>query len=195
MNMLLWAGLAANALLHLRIAVLQVQDGEDRVAAGEYTSHEVVCWRKGGHGKSFVLARTLFSPFITAFWVGKRILFPRGIKSQFAKEQEAEVAFEAKVKAEQEEEQRRLLRYQEQAALIKAWVPGEILLAKPQPEPEQQVALDWHAAADVFDAHAANVARTAGQPWSPQPVAKRIRAKVGAAVRATARDYNNEWDE
>lgn len=181
MNTLLCAGLAANALLHLRIAVLEVQDGEDRVAAGERTPQDTICWRKGGHGKSFILARTLFSPLITAFWAGKFLLFPRGIKSRFAKEREAEVAFEARVKAEQEEEQHRLLQYQEQAALIQAWAPGEILLAQPQPESEQ-VALDWHAAADVFDAHAANVARTAGQPWSPQPPKKRIRAKVGAAA-------------
>lgn len=183
MNMILWAGLVANALVHLRSAVLRVQDGEDRVKAGEFKAEEVICWQEGGVGIPFVILCTMVAPILTAYKVGKFLLFPRGIKSQFAKEQEARDLEkrmreweEAALKADEEERAQLLARTKEYEALILAWAPGDILLAAPQPE---QLALSWDDAADAFDVHAAHVAATAGQPWSPVPVKLRVKAKVG----------------
>ena len=131
--------------------------------------------------------RTAGSPFLTAFKVGKFLLFPRGIKSQFAKEQEAEAAAAALEAARQEE----LLQLKEHEALIRAWAPGELLLAEPQPE---QLALTWDHAADVFDAHCKHVADTAGQPWSPAPPKKRIKAKV-AKPKAEPEPIDDEFKD
>lgn len=184
MSTLLWAGLAANALVHLRFAVLQVQDGEDRVKAGEATPKTVVCWRKDGYGVTYVVLRTLASPILTAYKVSKFLLFPRGVKSQFAKEQETKAwekffmeTEEANLKAEEEKQAQLQAQTKELEALILTWAPGEVLLATPQPE---QVALGWHAAADVFDAAADHVARTKGEPWRTNFDQIVIKARVGA---------------
>jgi len=175
-NMLLWAGLAANALVQLRMAVLEVQDGEDRVQAKEATPNDVFCWQSDGI--PYVVLRTIFSPVITTYSIGKSLLpaalgigkfllFPRGIKSKFAREQEAKAARELLEKQVRDAE-----------VLVHTWVPGEILFAEHEPE---QVALTWDHAADAFDVLCNHVARTAGQPWSPAaPTKTRIKAEVTA---------------
>lgn len=171
MNTLLLAGLVANAIINLRIAVLMVQDGEDRVQAGQAQVIDTICWQKGGFGVATVIAWTILAPVVSAFYIGKRLLFPRGIKSRFAKEEQARV----KAEAEQKEHDLALAKLREHEALIQAWAPGEILLAPPEPK---QVALGWHDAADAYDAAADLVARTAGQPWSPTAPTSRVKATV-----------------
>lgn len=185
MNTLLWAGLALNALAHLRMAVLDVQDGEDRVQAGLNQPSEVLCWQKGGYGKTAVLIRTLVAPLSTIFLVGQFLLFPRGIKSKFAKEQEVKAKADACAAVAAELQQETLRQLAEAEALIQIWTPGEFLTAPAKPE---QVALGWHAAADAFDAASDLVARTAGQPWSPAPSARRTR------IKATVHS-GPEWNE
>jgi hypothetical protein len=181
MNTLLWAGLVANAIVHLRIAVLEVQDGEDQVKAGKVSVHETICWQKGGRGIPTVLVWVLLAPAITAFTVGKFLLFPRGIKSKFAKEQAALAKLAAQAEAEQKQAEEAARRYEEGVDLIRTWAPGAVLLAAPEPQPEQ-VALGWNHAADAFDVACEMVAATKGQPWSPTPPKKRIRATAGTTA-------------
>lgn len=200
MHTLLWVGLAVNAVANLRAQVLVVQDGEDRVKAGKATVTDVFAWRSGGFGWGSIILRTLLSPPVTVFMFGKHVLyplakwalFPRGITSKFAKQQAAAAAA-----AEKERER------EAEAEVLRNWRPGEFLLAPQQPvalpvvtspEPMEQVALGWQAAADVFDGWSAMVAETAGQPWSPRPVVKRIKAKVGALV--PSKTYNEpDYDD
>lgn len=186
MNTLVWAGLVVNALVHLRMAVLDVQDGEDRVRAGVNTSSEVICWQKGGYGKTAVIFRTIMAPLSTIFLAGKFLLFPRGIKSRFARQQEAEAKLDAEKKAHEEA----LRQVAEHEALVRAWAPGT-LIDKPQPE---QFALGWHAAADAFDAASELVARTKGQPWSPRPStrSRQVKAMVGGTLHD---DDLTVWDD
>jgi hypothetical protein len=177
-NTLLWAGLVANALVHLRLAVLEVQDGEDRVQAGEAKAEAVFCWSQTGSAILHIISRTLLSPALTTYKVGKFLLFPRGIKSKFAKEREAqqlEKLWMETNKAEAERQAQHWAQVQQLEAYVRAWVPGEILLAKHEPE---QVALTWDHAADAFDTFAEQVAQTKGQPWRVG-AGQRIKARVG----------------
>jgi hypothetical protein len=186
MQTLLWAGLAANALVHLRIAVLQVQDGVDRVAAGDKKPREVIRWKEG-EGAFYVLVRVLASPVLTAYVAAKFLLFPRGIKSKFARGQEAKAQAEALLQAERDKQEELESQLQEAHALVAVWSPGEFLC----PEPEQ-VALDWHHAADAFDAAEKILRDNAGQPWvHPAPPRKRTkgRALVDAGI------HRNDCDE
>lgn len=190
MNALLWAGLAANALVNLRIAVLHVQEGTDRVAAGVDKPEETVHWGPGGQGVATVIIWTMISPAVTAFTATKFLLFPRGIKSKFAKEQEAKAAVEAATKLQAEKDAVFLMSFQEAEAIVRAWNPGDIVLAESEPE---QLALGWHTAADAFDSAADLIKRTAGQPWvHPKPAPqRRVKAKVGASV---GKPWNEEED-
>jgi hypothetical protein len=172
MNMLLWAGLTVNALVHLRYAILKVQDGEDRYKAGQTTPAHLR-WANAGDGNWHIAFRVICSPVITASLAIKFLLFPRGIKSKFAKEQEAK----AKAAAKKKEQELLALQLAQAQELIRAWAPGEVLLATPEPA---DLALGWNHAADAFDAFSDLVARTAGQPWSPAPPpSRRVKATVG----------------
>jgi hypothetical protein len=167
MTTLIWAALIVNALVHLRLSILRVQDGQDRVDAGLAEPNKTACWQQWG--KVDVALDVLFSPIVTAYkgtkFLLKVLLFPRGIKSKFAKWQEAEAARELLEKQVQDAE-----------VFVHTWVPGEILFAKNQPE--QQVALAWDHAADVFDTACDLVARTKGQPWQTN-FDQVIKARVG----------------
>lgn len=186
MQTLLWAGLLANALVHLRIAVLQVQDGVDRVAAGDKKPVDVIEW-KDGEGAFYILIRVLSAPVLTAYAATKFLLFPRGIKSKFAREQEAKAQAEALLQAERDKLEELEVQLREAHTLVAVWSPGEFLC----PEPKQ-LALGWDHAADAFDDAAEHIKRTAGQPWvHPAP---RRRAKARVLVDAGIR-YNNEDDE
>jgi hypothetical protein len=179
---LLWAGLIVNALVHLRLEVLEVQDGQDRIDAGETVSNSVSSWDRGGRWD--VVLRVLFSPIITAYYVPKfllkHLLFPRGIKSKFARQQEAE----AKAQAAAD-------RAAEAAELVRSWAPGEILFAKLEPA----MVLGWSQAADAFDVASELIARTAGQPWVSPPTAKKkpVKAKVASRWNEDEDDEEAEW--
>jgi hypothetical protein len=186
MQTLLWAGLAANALVHLRIAVLQVQDGVDRVAAGDKEPTDVIEW-KDCEGAFYIFIRVLASPVLTAYAAAKFLLFPRGIKSRFAREQKAKAQAEALHRAERDRQEELEAQLQEAHALVAVWSPGEFLC----PEPEQ-VALGWHHAADALDAAEKILRDNAGQPWiHPAPPRKRTKAKV----LVDAGIYRNDCDE
>jgi hypothetical protein len=137
---------------------------------------------------------TILAPFITTFAVTKFLLFPRGIKSKFAKEQEAKAAAEAAARQRKEDEETLLVRVREAEELISSWAPGEVLLAETQPA---QLALGWTSAADAFDSAADLIKRTAGQPWvhPKPPQQRRIRAKVSAVADHLEGRWNNYDDE
>ena len=186
MQTLLWAGLVANAIAHLRIAVLQVQDGEDRVKASDRKAADTIHWADRS-GLPYLAFRVLASPALTTYTIGKLMLFPRGIKSKFAQEQEAKAQAEASLKAERDKQEEFEAQLKEAHTLVAVWSPGEFLC----PEPEQ-VALGWHHAADAFDAAEKIIRDSAGQPWvHPAPPRRRTKARtlVDAGI------YYNDCDE
>lgn len=176
MNTLLWAGLAANALVQLRVGILEIQDEVDRVKAGVLKSSEA--WQWNTEASVYLFARVAVSPVITVYKAAKFLMFPRGVKSKFTRQQEAKAKADALAEEMLQRAEREAIEYKEQAALVATWAPGEILLAAPEPE---QVALNWDHAANVFDNWCDHVAATAGQPWKPTPPKKRVRATVGSA--------------
>jgi hypothetical protein len=155
MTSIIWAALVANALINARVAVLFIQDGEDRVKARVAGKFDVIRW--DGIGYLFLVAWVWFAPLITTYWILKKILFPRGIKSKFAKQQEAKRAREAAATAAAERE----LELQRTIEDMKTWIPGSIVCEAPQ-----QAALGWEAAADVFDIACAQVSADRGKPWT-----------------------------
>lgn len=154
MASIIWAVLGINALINARVAVLVIQDGEDRVRAGVEGKLTVVHW--DSFGVIVLIGWTYLSPLITAVWLVRKVLFPRGIKSKFAKEQEARRANEAAVKAAAERE----LELQRTIEDMRTWIPGSIVGDVPQ-----QMALGWEAAADMFDVAGAKVYEDMGKPW------------------------------
>lgn len=152
MNWLTMA-LVLNALINARVAVLKFQDNEDRIKAGVVNRHETdFSW--DWWGLAAFVAWIVFSPFVTAVWILKKVMFPRGIKSKFAREQE-------KLAAEQ--------RKRDQLREVLEWAPGSIV-AKEQP---QEMAIGWQAAADVFDAAVEKVRSNAGMPWHASASSRR----------------------
>lgn len=171
MENIIWAVIVVNALINMRIGILEFQDGEDRVKARQVHADEVLCW--SGAGVSALVAWVVFSPIVTIVWLTKKLLFPRGIKSKFAKEQEAKKAKEEAERALQEMEEERKRLFLEAQAILVDWAPGSLVTSEPE-----QHALGWEAAADVFDAAADQVRRDKGKPWTPSGPKDRIRAMV-----------------
>lgn len=163
MNWLTMA-LVLNALINARVAVLKIQDNEDRIKAGVLKRQDTdFSWDWWG---VFALVAWVFvSPLVSAVWILKKIMFPRGIKSKFAREQEKRAAEKKARKAELE--RRHLM--EDQLREVLEWAPGSIV-AKEQP---QEMAIGWQAAADVFDAAVEKVRRNAGMPWHASASSRR----------------------
>lgn len=170
------AALLLNAAAWLRKAVLFIQDGTDRVKAGApcpkgchalATTRNTYCWGDGeGTGVLYVVIRTVGSPLLTLHLLVKLALFPRGIKSDFAKEQERQrKAQEAAARqGELEAEVRRL------TELVVSWDPGSFIEPKAiEAHPIDAATMAWQRAADDFDQAAMLISATKGTAWVKPP--------------------------
>lgn len=193
----MYGALAVNAFFVARKAILFIQDGSDRVEDPESkrTVRNTWCWQDGS-GIPVVAGAILASPVLTAYKVVKFLMFPRGLKSDYAKERERREAQERIDRADRE----LLDRMPELERQVRTWRPGGYILdgdalqadidhieadtMKALGAREHHTALldaitdnrSWDMAADDFDRHAAIIAANAGQPWV-QPPTEPTKAK------------------
>lgn len=195
----MYGALAVNAFFVARKAILFVQNGSDQVddPDSKRTKYNTWCWQDGS-GHAVVAAAVIASPFITLHKVAKFIMFPRGLKSEYAKELERRKAQEEIDKADRE----LLKRMPELERQVRSWAPGGYILdseqlqadvaqierdtAKALGADERHAALhaaisdtgSWSTAADSFDEYAALIAANAGVAWVHPPTrAKAKKAK------------------
>lgn len=178
---IMYGALAVNAFFVARKAILFVQNGSDKVAdpANKTTKYEVWCWQDGS-GILVVTVAFLASPALTAFKVAKFLMFPRGIKSNYAKEKERREAQERIDQADRE----LLKQMPELERQVRSWAPGGYILDVDQLQADlDRIENDtirvldakvaehrpWVQAADSFDEYAALIEANAGMPWVQPP--------------------------
>lgn len=111
-------------------------------------------------------ANALLAPAVTSYWITKKILFPRGIQSKFAKEQQRKEALRKANELLQQQAIERERLFKEAQAILVDWAPGAIVAGPPNVEREPSSALAWLAAADLFDAAADRVRQDTGKVWT-----------------------------
>lgn len=168
MNWIVWSIWAACSVYSFRRTVLHLQDGADRIAAGApmrddpnttATKNNTNTWDE--FGAIQLIASTLFAPAVVAFRLGKKLLFPRGIKSEFAREQERLLA-EQQVFFDNERRERETEQAMRQ---LQAWDPGEYIESG---APINPALLQLEAAAQFAEAEKV-LRATAGQDWVKPP--------------------------